>query len=40
MLQMAPELGLVVGLHWSEESGRRVSPKDLKGPLTKFALVI
>lgn len=38
-LQVVPELELVVGLHWSEELGRRASSTALKSPL-KFALVI
>lgn len=39
LLEAAPELGLVSGLHWSHESDRQDSPKDSKSPLTKFALV-
>lgn len=33
-------LGFMFGLHSSEQSGRWDSLKDLKGPLTKFPLVI
>lgn len=40
LLQVAPELGFMFGLHWLEESGRWDSPKDSEDPLTKFAQVI